>query len=605
MGNVTGSISVSSSASSSATSTVTPSGSVTGKFQIDAADVVKTKLNPVKYNHSLSQVARVTFTVPSPGGSYQLKIKAPTLNGSMLHKGSMAVVNYLSSLGNSTYTLTIGSSVNEGATLTGTVTTTNVDPGSGLGWQIVHTGSVSNNSHYKSISGGVVIGNDGTGTFDIEPVEDKTTNPSGQAKTFIVEITKAGTGVVATSGTITVNDTSLGPTYSLSFSPNPVNEGATVTATVTATANLPPNGTTLNWSLIASSPYSSLPTKYFSPTSGTVSINSGTGTFTISALEDRETTPGKTFQVEVRDSSGTVVVAAGTSVTVTDTSQTPGTGGSLTLASSLNNSAYVGLGDTVTGGNVYLYFFPDGTWKVRDNTGGDINGNWFTPTTPGIGAKYYINIAGTSVTTLGGGKTDNITWTQLGSVQSCGVFANAYRCVDPLTPILLDSEHNTKPAGELAVGDVIYTMHEFTKDWGYYEIAAVSRNNREKALVTFSDGSTLTASTTHKFYVGKNKWQQIFELKAGDYVASYDSGMKQIASIEPLGVGEVVSIEVNTAHTYVANKLISHNIKARDSQSFFSIYVADFTIQIADNASGTGAQQALVNLEASAGEDLR
>jgi hypothetical protein len=604
MGNVTGTIT--GNLGGSITGSLTGSITVTstgGEITLTSDAITKTKVNPVKYNHALSQIARASFVVPSPGGTYQFKIKAPTLNGSMLHKGSLAIINYLSSLGNSTYSLAIASSVNEGATLTGTLTTTNVDPGTGFAWRIVHTG-ISNNSHYEEIAGGFTVGNAGTGTFDIKPLEDKTTNPSGQNKTFTVEITKAGT-VVATSSTITVNDTSLGPTYSLAFSSGSVNEGASVTGTVTATANPPVNGTILNWTLKPSSGFDS--TKYFETLSGTVTINSGSGTFTVTALEDRETNTGKSFQVEVRDGTGTVVVAAGTSVTVNDTSQTPGAGGALTLTTSLGGNYFSSLNTyALSESNQFLYFYPDGTWMARDSMGVSSTGNWFTPTTPNIGAKYWINIAGVENFSIGGGvKSDNITWQQLGTMQNCYVISYAYRCVDPKTPILVQPDGTSVLAEELQVGTNIYTMHEFTKDWNYYPVKAVARNQREKALVTFTDNSTLLCSTTHKFYIRRNEWLQLFELKAGDYVASYNEGMKQIASIEPQGMGEVITLEIEDAHTYVANKLISHNIKARDSSTFFSNYIGEFTIQIADNASGTGAQQAVVTLEAAAGNDLR
>lgn len=604
MGNVSGSIT--GNLGGSITGSLTGSISATsagGEITLTSDAITKTKVNPVKYNHALSQIARASFTIPSPGGTYQFKIKAPTLNGSMLHKGSLAIINYLSSLGNATYSLAIASSVNEGATLTGTLTATNVDPGTGFSWQIVHSG-ISNNSHYEEIAGGFTVGNAGTGTFDIKPIADKATNPTGQSKTFTVEVSRAGT-VVATSSSITVNDTSLGPTYSLTFSSGSVNEGASVTGTVTATANPPVDGTILNWILKPSSGFDS--TRYFSVLSGTVTINSGSGTFTVIALEDRETNTGKSFQVEVRDSSGTVLIAAGTSVTVNDTSQTPGTGGSLTLASSLNGNYYSSINTyALSESNQFLYFYPDGTWLARDSLGATTSGNWFTPTTPNIGSKYWINIAGVENFSIGGGvKSDNITWQQLGFMQNCYVISYAYRCVDPDTPILVDETGTSVLAKDLTIGTNIYTMHEFTKDWGYYPVKDIATAQREKALVTFTDNSTLLCSTTHKFYIRRNEWLQLFELKVGDYVASYGEGMKQIASIEPQGVGNVITLEIDEAHTYVANKLISHNIKARDSSTFFSNYIGEFTIKIADNSSGTGAQQAVVTLEASAGNDLR
>ena len=586
--------------------TPTASGGTT-TLTNDKVDGVAGKSQTVRLNTALTQVNRAQFNVTT-AGDYTFRLNSPTLpSGTWLHAGTLSLLNYLSSAGAATHTLTIASSVNEGATLTGTLATTNIDAGTGYQWKIIHTGTVSNNSHYEEIAGGLTIGSNGSGTFSIKPINDKTTNPAGQAKTFTVEISKAGVGVVATSGTITVNDTSLGPTYSLAFSPGTINEtdNSTTTGTVTATANAPTDGTLLYWVIKPSAGYVDNPAKYFSPTSGTITINSGSGTFTIKALEDNETTASKSFQIEVTNDIGsTITFASNPTVTVTDSSQTPGTGGSVSL-SGIGNYFVTSPSASVSAGAT-VYFYPDGTWQAKESTGTTSSGNWFTPTTPGIGSKYWINVTSTSVTNSGGGgsHSSNLGWTQLGAMQNFYAEATGYRCVDPMTPILVDVEGTTVLAKDLQVGMQVYTMHEYTKYWDMFNIVAIQQTTKPKALVTFSDNTTLLVSTSHKFYIGNRQWKQLFDLVPGDFVASRRNGMKQITSIEDQGTGEVISIEVEDAHTYVANDMISHNIKLREASMYSAEYERAFTVQIADNASGTSATSQVVNIGGQVGTPL-
>jgi hypothetical protein len=55
-------------------------------------------------------------------------------------------------------------------------------------------------------------------------------------------------------------------------------------------------------------------------------------------------------------------------------------------------------------------------------------------------------------------------------------------------------------------------------------------------------------------------WKQVFQLLPGDVIKGLDVN-KTIVDIEPLGVGPVVKITVEDAHTYIAGGLISHNVK--------------------------------------------
>jgi hypothetical protein len=595
-----------------------------GSYKVTGKDIqVKSggKAQPVVYQTRMNVVKQTTFTINSGVNvECQFKltaVKPGSLGGDtwIVHAGSMAVLNYLGNSAVPTYTLTAaGGSVDEGSTLKFTLTTTDVSPGTGFSWEIEHVGSVSNNSHYIDLvddtvqmtNGFVNLDNTGKAEFEIKARADKTTNPTSQQKQFKINVTRPGSGIVATSSTITVNDSSLGPTYSLAFSAGAVDEGSAVTGTVSST-NPPVDGTVLTWIVKPSSGFDS--DKYFAARSGTVTLVSGGGTFTVTPLEDKETNTGKTFQVELRDSTGTLVLAAGTTVTVNDTSQSLGAASTGTTESgmgTLDGGYFYGGDDSGrVDGNVYVYFYPDGTWQAVTSNGLKTDGNWFSPTTPGIGSLYNISITGSRSPGSTGSATGspNLTNQSLSTFQNCYAIATSYKCVDPMTPIMVDHDGTSILAKDLIAGDKVYTMHEFTKYWDYYTVKEVQTVEQPKKLVTFGDGSTLFVSHSHKFYSDR-KWINLSNLRVGDYVASYNQGMKEIISIEDMGVGQVVSIEVEDAHTYIANNIISHNIKFGSALTYFATSIYEFTATIT-KVGGGDTQTATFILEAYSGLDLR
>ena len=133
--------------------------------------------------------------------------------------------------------------------------------------------------------------------------------------------TNSTTGtVVATSSSITVND--VVPSFTLSQSATSVNEGGSVVFTVTG-SNIP-NGT-YYYSIEESS--GTVAASDFSPASltGSFSISSNSGTFTITTAEDITTDGTDVFLVNVRrgSTSGTIV-ATSSNITINDTSRAVG-----------------------------------------------------------------------------------------------------------------------------------------------------------------------------------------------------------------------------------------------------------------------------------------
>jgi hypothetical protein len=61
-------------------------------------------------------------------------------------------------------------------------------------------------------------------------------------------------------------------------------------------------------------------------------------------------------------------------------------------------------------------------------------------------------------------------------------------------------------------------------------------------------------------------WRQVFQLAVGDTIKGLDVN-KTIVSMEPIGIGPVVKMTVDRAHTYIAGGLISHNAKIIGGES--------------------------------------
>ena len=130
-------------------------------------------------------------------------------------------------------------------------------------------------------------------------------------------------------------------------------------------------------------------------------------------------------------------------------------------------------------------------------------------------------------------------------------------CPDPMTPINITEELSVL-AGTLNVGDKVYTMHETTKEFGFFEIIEATPITEEKLKITFTDNSEITVSDSHKFYMANEEWKRSYKLEVGESIKGYIED-KTIANIESIGIGTVIKFEIEDAHTYISNGLISHN----------------------------------------------
>ena len=126
-------------------------------------------------------------------------------------------------------------------------------------------------------------------------------------------------------------------------------------------------------------------------------------------------------------------------------------------------------------------------------------------------------------------------------------------CPAPEMPIKISESGEHKPAGELVVGDKVYTAHEETGEYGLYDVEYVKVKQEQRLKVTFEDGFEFIGSKTHKFKVGDN-WIETSQLNVGNSVQG-----NKIVNIEKDIIGDVVVITVTDAHTYVVGELLSHN----------------------------------------------
>ena len=200
------------------------------------------------------------------------------------------------------------SSVNEGSSLTINVSTSNVADATTLYW------TATNSGDFATSSGSFTITSD-AGSFSVTPTADSTTEGN---ETFKVEIrTDSISGpVVAETTNITIVDTSTAPVPSVDSVTGPANVDEGSSATINVTTSNIPNGTTLNWSVSRASD--------FSVSSGTVTINSDAGSFSVTPTADVTTEGSETFTVTVSGTvSSTAVSQTSSNITINDTSVAP------------------------------------------------------------------------------------------------------------------------------------------------------------------------------------------------------------------------------------------------------------------------------------------
>lgn len=170
-----------------------------------------------------------------------------------------------------TYTITSNKvSVNEGDSVTFTLTTENVDVGTNVPYTI--TGISSADIGGTSLTGNFTIEADGTDDLTFSLTEDAVTEGT---ENFLITL-----DVIEAVGSVSVTDTSRTPTYSLSRSASAINEGQSVTFYLTTT-NIA-NGTNVPYTL---SGIQSADIGY-APLSGNFNVSNNAASVTITLTAD-------------------------------------------------------------------------------------------------------------------------------------------------------------------------------------------------------------------------------------------------------------------------------------------------------------------------------
>ena len=236
--------------------------------------------------------------------------------------------------------------VNEGTTVTFTVTTTAIPDNTTLYYTTTGTAEAADFSD-NTLTGSVVINNN-TATITKTVVNDFTVGEG--AETFALQLreTSVSGTIVATSSTVSITDSSVA-TFTTALSTTSINEGQSVTVTVNTTGI--PDGSTLF--------YTTSNTTDVTPTSGSFTINSNTGSFNIASIEDLLVETAETLTVSIRtvSISGSVVTTTNP-VTILNTT-------TFAISSSTNIPAegdIITLTVTTTGvpDNTRLYFTTSG-----------------------------------------------------------------------------------------------------------------------------------------------------------------------------------------------------------------------------------------------------
>jgi hypothetical protein len=137
-------------------------------------------------------------------------------------------------------------------------------------------------------------------------------------------------------------------------------------------------------------------------------------------------------------------------------------------------------------------------------------------------------------------------------------------CPDPMMSVLM-FDKTYKLAKDLRPGDEIYTMNESTGEYGIYKIKYAFLTQQPKLKFTFEDNTYAIVSTSHGFLLIGDKWAGASNIMIGDTIQCLSGNNKTITTIEDMGIGNVIMIEVEDAHTYILEDLISHNMQKKAS----------------------------------------
>ncbi|WP_341884206.1 SBBP repeat-containing protein, partial [Synechococcus sp. UW140] len=258
-------------------------------------------------------------------GAESLSIKLYSDSARTLQVGTTATVSVVDSSTTPapTYTLTpSATTINEGAVLTSSVTTTNLATGTKLYYALSGTGITAADFSAGALTGEGITDAAGKFTFTHTLANDLTTE-GAESLSIKLYSDSARTLQVGTTATVSVVDSSTtpAPTYTLTPSATTINEGAVLTSSVTTT-NLA-TGTKLYYALSGTG----ITTADFSAgalTGEGTTDATGKFSFTHTLANDLTTEGAETLNIKLySDVARTLQVGTTATVGVVDTSLTP------------------------------------------------------------------------------------------------------------------------------------------------------------------------------------------------------------------------------------------------------------------------------------------
>lgn len=320
--------------------------------------------------------------------NFYLEIRTGSTNGPIVAISPTISVNDTSITPAPTYNISENTtSVNEGSSVTFTLATTNVPNGSTLYWTT--GGNVSNTDFTDLLSSSSFLTTNNSTTI-VRTLRNDLTTEGAELFNLQIRTGSISGPIVATSSTITVNDTSLSPTYNVSPSSNSVNEGSSVLFTVSTTNVL--DGTTLYWNIqpisgnVNSSDFGS------GVTSGSLGISNNIGSVTVAVTSDSSTEGSESFALQILTGSTTgTVVATSSTVTINDTSTTPIPAPTISLSSS--PSTVTVNNPEATRSSVLSWSSTNASSVISSNFGASsVNGS--TTVSPFSATTYSITVSG-------------------------------------------------------------------------------------------------------------------------------------------------------------------------------------------------------------------
>lgn len=290
---------------------------------------------------------------------------------------------------------TSASSINEGATLTSTVSTTNVSQGTTLYWSASGTGINSSDFSSGGLRGSGTVGSDGNFTFTHTLANDTTTEG---VETLNIKVfsDSALTTQVGSTATVTINDTSTTAASYYSISDAQSYEGDTISALVTRTGNLT---TAQDLTITLSNGTAFQSYDYYSrPQTFSFSAGESANYLTVSTIEDTLVEPDESFTVSL-SSANTAALFTDSSATLTilndDTAPTTIT--SITNTTINNNQTYLTYNNYSVDNSTTYHITVGGS----NNTvvGGDNNSVGNSTTITSISSDYSY---------IGGGSADRL-----------------------------------------------------------------------------------------------------------------------------------------------------------------------------------------------------